>query len=174
MNLNNTIKASIFTSLSIGMGFSLLLIPNIELVTFVVFTAGLVMGPLWGLIVGATSEFIFSTLNPLGSGLVFPPLLIAQVIGMALVGIFGGFLRPLFWEKHLSFFKIILLGFTGFLLTFIFDSLTTLSYPVSAGFDLPQTIALYVSGLAFTLLHQVSNFAVFSLGIPRVLKHLVK
>lgn len=174
MKLNSIIQASIFTSLSIGMGFSLLLVPNVELVTFIVFTAGLVMGPAWGILVGAASEFVFSALNPLGSGLVFPPLIIGQVAGMALVGLMGGVTRPFFWKKYPGTRRILFLGVSGFLLTFIFDSITTLSYPVSAGFDLPQTLALYISGIGFTLLHQVSNFFVFTLGIPRVLRYLAE
>lgn len=173
MTLTNIVRASIFSSLAIGLGYSLLLVPNIELVTAIVFTSGIVMGWRWGLLVGATSEFIFSALNPLGSGLVFPPLIIGQVLGMSLVGFTGGLLKPLFWEKYFSFIKVIGLGFCGLILTFIFDSITTLSYPVSAGFDLPQTIALYLSGIGFTILHQVSNFLVFAFGIPRIMKHLV-
>lgn len=172
MKLNNLIRASIFTSLGIGMGYSLLLIPNVELITFIVFTAGLVMGPAWGLLVGATSEFVFSALNPLGSGLVFPPLIIGQVAGMALTGLMGGVLKPFFWRKFLNTPGILALGVTGFILTFIFDSITTLSYPVSAGFGFPQTLALYLSGIGFTLLHQVTNFFVFTLGLPRVLRYL--
>jgi len=172
MNLNNIVRASIFTSLAIGLGFSLLLIPNVELVTFIVFTSGLVMGARWGLLVGATAEFIFSAMNPLGSGLVFPPLLIGQVLGMSFVGLAGGWLRPLFWEKYPSFFKVVLLGISGLILTFIFDSLTTLSYPLGAGFDRPQTVALYISGIGFTFLHQITNLLVFSLGVPRVLRYL--
>ena len=37
MGPSNLVKAAIFSAVAIGMGFSLMLIPNIELITVVVF-----------------------------------------------------------------------------------------------------------------------------------------
>ncbi|HBN45950.1 MAG TPA: hypothetical protein QGF08_04945 [Candidatus Marinimicrobia bacterium] len=174
MNLNKLVRASIFAALAIGAGFSLLMIPNVELITVIIFTAGLYLGPVWGLIVGGTAEMIFSGLNPLGSGLSFPPLFFAQVIGMAGIGFAGGLFHGVFMIREYSKQKVIAIGFTGFALTFIFDSLTTLSYPLSAGFDLSRTIGLYISGIGFTLLHQVANGVIFAIGVPRITKFLAK
>ena len=172
MNLNKLVRASIFTSLAIGLGFSLLMVPNVELITIIVFLAGLTLGVGWGVLVGGTAEFIFSVLNPFGSGLVFPPLLFSQVISMIIIGATGGVMRPLFFKKYFSTKIITSLAITGFILTFIFDSLTTLSYPFSVGFDWPQTIGIYISGIGFTILHQLSNAIIFAIGVPRVVKHL--
>ena len=172
MNLNKLVRASIFTALAIGLGFSLLMVPNVELISVVVFLSGLTLGVKWGILVGGTAELIFSVLNPFGSGLVFPPLLLSQIISMIIIGAVGGLLRPLFFKKALSKKSIAGLAITGFILTFIFDSLTTLSYPFSAGFDLPQTIGIYISGIGFTFLHQISNAIVFAVGVPSVIKHL--
>lgn len=172
MDLNKLVRASIFTALAIGLGFSLLMVPNVELISVVVFLAGLTLGVRWGILVGGTAELIFSVLNPFGSGLVFPPLLLSQIISMIIIGAVGGLLRPLFFKKDFSKKSIAGLAITGFILTFIFDSLTTLSYPFSAGFDLPQTIGIYISGIGFTFLHQISNAIVFAVGVPSVIKHL--
>jgi len=172
MELNKIVRASIFTALAIGLGFSLLMIPNVELITVIVFLAGLTLGVRWGALVGGTAELIFSILNPFGSGLIFPPLLISQVISMIIIGASGGLLRSLFFKKDFSKRRIAGLAITGFLLTFVFDSLTTLSYPLGAGFDLPQTIGLYISGLGFTILHQISNAIIFAIGVPNVIKQL--
>lgn len=172
MDLNKLVRASIFTALAIGLGFSLLMVPNVELISVIVFLAGLTLGIRWGILVGGTAELIFSVLNPFGSGLVFPPLLLSQVVSMIIIGVAGGLLRPLFFKKDFSKRSIAGLAITGFLLTFIFDSLTTLSYPISVGFDLPQTIGIYISGIGFTLLHQISNAIVFAIGVPSVIKHL--
>ncbi len=174
MNLNKLVRASIFAALAIGAGFALLMIPNIELISVIVFLAGMHLGTSWGLIIGGTAEMVFSGLNPMGSGLIFPPLFISQIVGMAFIGFCGGLLRHFFLKKDFSTMHIISLGAVGFILTFIFDSLTTLSYPISAGFDLSRTIGLYISGIGFTLLHQVSNAVVFAVGVPRVTKYLVK
>jgi hypothetical protein len=174
MNLNKLVQASIFAALAIGAGFSLLMIPNVELITVIIFTAGLYLGAGWGFIVGGTAEMVFSGMNPLGSGLSFPPLFFAQIIGMAGVGFAGGVLRKVFMLKEYSLNKVIAVGITGLILTFIFDSLTTLSYPVSAGFDFSRTVGLYISGVGFTLLHQIANGFIFAIGVPRITKFLVK
>ena len=68
MDLNKLVRASIFTALAIGLGFSLLMIPNIELITVIVFLSGLTLGIGWGILVGGTAELIFSVLNPFASG----------------------------------------------------------------------------------------------------------
>jgi len=172
MDLNKLVRASIFTSLAIGIGFSLLMIPNVELITVIVFLSGLTLGIGWGILVGGTAELIFSVLNPFGSGLVFPPLLFSQVLSMIIIGAVGGGMRPIFFKREFSTKRIAGLAITGYILTFIFDSLTTLSYPYAAGFDWPQTVGIYISGIGFTILHQISNAIVFAIGVPSVVKHL--
>ncbi|MFH1851287.1 MAG: hypothetical protein ABIA75_02990 [Candidatus Neomarinimicrobiota bacterium] len=169
MSLTKLVKASIFTALAIGAGYALLLVPNVELVMAIVFAAGLWLGAGWGLLVGMTAEFIFSVMHPLGSGLAVPPLLLAQVVSVGLTGLTGGLLRTWLLYPSGTRFRNIALGLIGLVLTFIYDSLTTLSFPLAAGFDWPQTVAIYLSGLGFTVLHQVSNTIIFSLGIPRII-----
>lgn len=172
MELNNLVRASIFSALAIGLGFSLLMIPNIEMITVIVFLAGLTLGARWGMIVGGTAEMIFSILNPFGSGLMFPPLLVSQVISMILIGLTGGLLRSVFFKKVISSKMLIMLSICGFLLTFLFDSLTSLSYPISMGFDFAQTFGIYIAGIGFTLMHQISNAIIFPIVIPKVVKYI--
>ena len=164
----NLARAALFSALAIGAGYALLLVPNVELITAVVFVSGVYLGSRWGMIVGVLSEFVFSASNPLGSGLVFPPLLIAQVIGMGLIGFVGGILRKPFQSRDWPLGKVIFLGGIGVVLTFIYDTVTTLSYPLAAGFELKQTMVIYGAGLGFTILHQISNAIVFSTALPRV------
>ncbi|MDP7072120.1 MAG: hypothetical protein QF430_04480 [Candidatus Marinimicrobia bacterium] len=172
MHMDRLVKAAIFAATAAGLGFALVFVPNVELITIVIFLSGLTLGPMWGGLVGITSEAVYSGMNPLGSGLAFPPLFTAQIISMGFVGLMGGMLKPILFKKHFTAFQIIMLGISGFSLTFIYDSLTTLSYPVSAGFDWPQTVTIYISGMGMTVLHQISNTIVFIIGIPRVTKHL--
>jgi hypothetical protein len=172
MNLSDLVRAALFTAVAIGLGFSLVMVPNIELITVVVFLSGLTLGVGWGILVGGTAEFIFSALNPLGSGLLFLPLFIAQIGSMAFIGALGGVMRPVFFKSTYNKYRISALVITGFMVTLIFDSITTLSFPISAGYDWPQTWGLYLSGIGFTVLHQISNAIVFSIGIPLVTRHL--
>lgn len=166
--LTNLAKAAVFTSLAVGAGFALLLVPNVELITAIVFTSGVYLGPGWGVVIGATGEFIFSAANPMGSGLIFPPLIISQVLGMAFAGLMGGIGRNVFYHSVWSVQRKLMLGFAGGIITFIFDSLSSLSYPIAAGYEWKQTFAIYLTGMGFMLLHQVSNVIIFSTALPRV------
>lgn len=161
-----------FVALAVGSGFALLMVPNIELITAVVFTAGVYLGSRWGLVVGVMAEFIFSAANPLGSGLVFLPMLAAQLLGMGMVGLAGGILRGMTRSPVWSWRRKILLGAAGVVLTFIFDALTTLSYPLAAGYPTAQTAAIFLTGIGFTFLHQAANGIIFATALPQVFSRL--
>ena len=172
MELNNLVRAAIFCALAIGMGFSLMLVPNIELITVIVFMSGLMLGWKWGALVGGTAIFIYSGLNPMGSGLSFPPLFFMQILGMAITGFTGGLFSRFFLEKETNIFSLITLWLLGFICTFIYDFLTLISYPLSAGLGVSGMIAAFVKGIGFTLLHEISNGIVFVVTIPKVIKYL--
>ena len=114
MQLNSLIRASIFCAIAVGMGFSLMFIPNIELITVIVFLSGVNLGIGWGGLVGLTAMGIYSGLNPMGSGLSFPPLFLMQIFGMAFTGIIGGLVRPLIIEKKNKCFINGRFSFYGF------------------------------------------------------------
>ena len=148
------------------------LIPNIELITVVVFLSGLYLGIRWGGVVGMTSMAIYSGMNPMGSGLSFPPLFAMQIIGMSLTGIIGGLVRPFFFVKQFNVFLISSLAILGFTVTLIYDMLTLIAYPIAAGLGFSGMLAALIKGLGFTLLHEISNAIVFVVSIPRIIKLL--
>ena len=172
MGPSNLVKAATFCAVAIGMGFSLILIPNIELITVVVFLSGLYLGIRWGGVVGMTSMAIYSGMNPMGSGLSFPPLFAMQIIGMSLTGIIGGLVRPFFFVKQFNVFLISSLAILGFTVTLIYDMLTLIAYPIAAGLGFSGMLAALIKGLGFTLLHEISNAIVFVVSIPRIIKLL--
>ncbi|HHZ98032.1 MAG TPA: hypothetical protein EYN68_00400 [Candidatus Marinimicrobia bacterium] len=170
--LSNLSRGAMFVALAVGSGFALLMVPNIELITAVVFTSGVYVGTGWGLTVGIVAEFIFSAANPLGSGVVFLPMLLAQMCGMGLVGAVGGRFRGLARSSDWTWRRRTFFGAAGVVLTFIFDALTTLSYPLAAGYPVTQTAALFVTGIGFTFLHQVANGVIFATALPKVFSRL--
>ena len=174
MELENLVRASIFCAMAIAMGYSLMMVPNIELITVTIFLSGITLNLKWGAMVGLVAMAIYSGLNPLGSGLSFPPLFFAQIIGMSLCGIIGGILKPIFFVKKFSFLKLFLLGLAGFLVTFLYDVLTLVSYPLFSGLGFPGIIASLIKGLGFTLLHEISNIFIFLITVPRVVRFLKK
>ena len=165
MNLNNLVKAAIFTATAIALGFVFMLIPNVEFISVTVFIAGLTLGLGFGAMVGGTSMFIYSILNPLGSGLIYIPLLLGQVIAMALIGMFGALTRKALLKLSIKLI-IPIAGAIGCLCAIWYDGLTTMAYPISAGYSWEETLAYSISGLIFTLMHVISNTLIFSIVVP--------
>ena len=65
--------AGLLVALIVAAGYSLAGVPNVELVTLLVFVSGFLLGPRLGLAVGATSWGLYSLLNPMGAAV--PPVL---------------------------------------------------------------------------------------------------
>jgi hypothetical protein len=158
----------VFIALVLAMGYALAYIPNFELVTMLIFLSGYYLGIKNGLLIGFLGEFLFSALNPMGSGLIFPPMLIAQVLAMGIVGLTGGIIGKTMSKKEFKKGYIAVFGGAGLILTLIYDMFVSLAYPLSAGFDIHQTIAMLLSGVLFSALHLVTNFIVFTTILPLI------
>ena len=169
MELNNWVKAAIFAATAIGLGFMFMLVPNIEFISVTIFLSGITLGARFGLIIGSTSMMIYSILNPMGSGLIYLPLLVGQTLGMSVIGLLGAFFRKVtkyFPEKLIVIFS----GIAGFICSLWYDGITTIAYPISAGYGWNETLAYAVSGLLFTFLHIISNTLIFSFVVTNYLK----
>lgn len=170
MSTRRIAYTGLFIALAVGLGFALVTIPNFEMVTATIFIAGWILGPGMGALVGFVAELIFSGINPAGSGFIFPPLLIAQLISMTLIGFVGGLARRgeiFFLASPVGVFG---LGALGAIVTIIFDLLTTLSYPFAAGFNQTQIWVTLGIGALFYSVHVVSNAVIFAIIIPSILK----
>ena len=144
MELVNLVRAAIFCAMAIAMGYSLMMVPNIELITVIIFLSGLTLNLWWGALVGLVAMGIYSGLNPLGSGLSFPPLFFAQTISMSLCGLIGGLLKPIFFTKEFNVYQLFFLAVTGFFVTVIYDIFTLASYPLFSGLGFAGILASLV------------------------------
>jgi hypothetical protein len=158
-----------FIAVAVSLGYLLVGIPNVELVTATCFAAGYCLGSPAGVIVGAAAEFLFAGFHPMGSS--FGLLLLAQMIGMALAGFVGGKMAG-FLAAPQSFFSRRILLISGAFLTLIYDLLTNLAFPIQAGFSFSQTLVTLVAGVGFAAIHIISNSLVFSIVLPKVLSQL--
>jgi len=158
--------SGMFIALILGVGYALAFVPNVELITAMIFLSGVLMGIKRGMIIGVTGEFLFSALNPMGSGLLFPPMLIAQLIAMALVSLCGGLLRRYILNWKISFPNVLTIGIIGFVLTLFYDIIVSSAFPLSAGFTIEVVIATIVAGLAFSIVHLIGNTLVFIMLVP--------
>jgi len=166
--IQNITYTGVFIALILGVGFGLAFIPNIELITAIIFISGVLMGLKKGIIIGMISEFLFSALNPMGSGLLFPPMLISQVIAMSIVGLAGGLFAYNFFS-NMNILSRIIIGITGFFLTLIYDIFVSIAFPISAGFTVKETIAAVIAGIGFSTIHLITNTVIFLVLIPIVI-----
>ena len=164
-SLRLTIITGLFAAVSAAMGFALIAIPNFEMITACIFLSGLLLGPFRGLLVGLLAELIFASLNPMGMS--FLPLLTAQLLTMGLAGFAGGLSAGILTIQS-KYKRRIMLGLMGFLITLNYDFWTTMSFPLSVGFDSKQTINTLKLGIPFAIPHLLGNTAIFAVLIPIV------
>jgi len=165
------IQCALLTAASIAIGYLFLLLPNFEFVTASIFISGFLMGPLYGLLIGLTAEFLFSMFNPFGAPSL--PLLIAQVLSMAVVGWAGGMVGRTHWLDLPAAVRMAWFGLMGFFCTLVFDMLTTLSFAVFiAGGDRRKMAMTFISGMVFYLVHLQVNTVGFAVLVPVMLKRL--
>ncbi len=161
---------SLWVGLIATVGIVMALIPNVELVILTAFLGGVALGPKRGFIVAVLGEAIFSALNPIGSGLGFPILYAFQLLSVGLSGWVGGLFSNSIVALENVFLKTVLMGLLGFVLTLIYDLLTALSFPLSSGIIEGTLWGTVVAGLAFFVMHMVSNTTLFAIFGPALVQ----
>jgi len=162
--------AGLYIAFCAVIGFLLASVPNVELITLVIFFGGYIFGAGYGILIGGAAYFIYSAFNPWGSGLAFPPLLAAQVTAMMIVGGCGGLVYRILPTFSSKFARIILFGCCGFILTVLYHAALSVSTYQFAGFSLEQLKITLIAGLAFSAWHIVSNTIFFIILIPMLIR----
>ena len=138
-------------------------IPNLEVLTLVVFCAGVLLGARDGMLVGALSMGAFSGLNPYGPA--HPLVMASQVGGMAASGAGGALFRAAGLPTRPPWLRAAALVPAAIGLTAFYDLLTNLASGVVFG----QVRATLIAGVAFSLWHIGYNVFLFAvLGTPLV------
>ena len=171
MRYKKLITAALLTALCASIGYMFLYVPNVEFITAGIFISGFFMGPAFGALIGMLAEFLFSAFNPYGASA--PPLLLAQVISMSLVGFTGGIVRTRYWLGFSKVHRHIITGFCGLILTLIYDILTTFSFALFiSGGNSQKLISIFSTGSVFYLLHILINTVIFAALVPILLDRL--
>lgn len=111
-------RIALFSALAYVLGWACYYIPNVNLIFFVVFSAGFLWGAVPGLLVGAVGMGLFSAFNP--GGPADPVVFVGQVIGMSLTGLIGAlFLAGRRHEAPMAA-RIIALVFASILCTVVY------------------------------------------------------
>ncbi|OIO61912.1 MAG: hypothetical protein AUJ47_08695 [Candidatus Marinimicrobia bacterium CG1_02_48_14] len=161
--------AAMLMALLLAVGMTLVFIPNLELVTATAFLIGFLLGPKWGWWVAGLGEALFSAMNPIGSGLAFPILYGFQIIAISLTGFIGGVVGQRLTMDRPFVISRIWFGVLGSTLALIYDFLTALSFPLTAGLGGWPLLTATVLGLGFFIIHIAVNFVVFSTILPALM-----
>lgn len=154
-------------ALCVAVGYLMISLPNIELLSASVFTCGVLRGAGRGAVVGGLSMVVFATLNPMGVSP--PPMFVAQILGTVLIGAAGGVLHGMQAPVRLA----VLSATAGFLLTVLssvlFDLGGWIAFRESSSLG-----ALIVGGLSFPfpLARPLFNAISFALVVPAVVAAL--
>ena len=159
LTLRRIALAGMFAGLAWGAGY-VESIPNFELQTVMLFAGGWALGPFGGAAAGAVGAFLFSAFNPYGSGLMYPLLLVSQMLGMALAGAVGGVVGGLGIVPPVP--RWIAVVGSGIVVTLLYDLLTN----VASGLAFGQLRATLIAGAGFSLFHIATNAVLFaSVGV---------
>jgi len=168
---------AIFVALASALGFLLVSVPNVELITFTIFASGSVLGRPRGMLVGALAFAIFSGLNPHGSGAAIPPLYVAQISAAALAGLAGGVSARL-WRAEGDRRRLpglaVAGGAFGLGLTVVYQGAVILGLAIASPELRTGVIAAIASNAFFSLLHVLSNTILFAVLASTVLPRLAR
>jgi len=131
-------------------------IPNFEVMTLVVFSAGLLLGSADGALVGGLAALVYTLLNPYGPA--HPVVMAAQTAGMAVAGVAGGVIARLDPGRWNLGVRALVLAVVGGAVTAVFDLLTN----VATGLVYGRMKAVLIGGIPFALWHVLTNVALFA------------
>lgn len=161
--------AAMLMALLIAVGVTFVFIPNFELVITTAFLTGYLLGPRWGWWVAGLGEALFSAMNPIGSGLAFPFLFAFQILSIMVVAGIGSRFHHYQIKQQPQPATRIWFGLLGGGLTLIYDFLTALSFPLTAGIGGWSLMTAAILGLGFFVVHIVVNSLIFALLLPHLM-----
>ena len=171
MNVHRISLAAILVSLSVATNYALSGVPNVTMMDFIVFMGGFCLGPLAGALIGIFTWAVYGTLNPYGF---IPQILLATMFSEAIYGLIGGLVGKNLASNNFDNQRLrlsIFLGTIGFVLTLVYDLITTVVYALV--FEQPIVVAVAL-GAPFTILHQLSNAMIFAVGSFPIIRAIEK
>lgn len=171
----------IFSALSIILGYMLIELTNIELVTLMIFLSGFIMGRRDGMIVGFLSSSIFCFFNPYGSYL---PLYAFQLVHYTITGLLGALSKQFLRarkvlrekEEFYTVSKMIFFGSLGFMITTSFQVFAALVDVLTNYATIKAFIPYFFNPVAFpfTVIHLVGNTLGFIFILPGLIQLVQK
>ena len=151
--LRGYVFTALFAGTAIATGYILMSIPNVEAITAILFIAGFTLGISKGIIAAIITALIYFGFNPQGG--FFPPLLIAQILGLCIAPVAGALFFRISRNRKL---RLLVLAIMAILSTLGYDILTNLAFPLAAGFDLRGIFATLIAAVPFTVIHVAVSY----------------
>ena len=156
MNTKELTTAITLSSMAVASTLILIFLPNVELITFTCFIAGILFGWRVGIFTAALTATIYeiAVTAILGSsGIIFP----FKVIAYCTTALLGAFCGKYFWKLKKRDFMIM-----GAFATLIFDILTTIGMLFLLSQPLSSLLYYLILGTPFYIVHQASNAILFT------------
>jgi len=170
-NTRVALLMALLTAMVFVAGQALAGVPNVELVTFLSFVSGYLLGPLFGGIVGACGMAAHSLFNVMGA--VVAPVWVAQIICYALVGAAGGVIGPAIARARTRVVAPIAAGLSGAGLTVVYQIVVNaVSYYAFAS-DVSVWVFIW-GGIAFGAVQIAWNAALFFTVVPPTVRVLAR
>ncbi|MHA1368317.1 MAG: hypothetical protein ACTSWN_17035 [Promethearchaeota archaeon] len=169
---NRALKISIvgiYSATCVAAAYSLMLLPNIEIYTMLVFLGGLLFGRAMGSLIGLVSTLIYRLFNIYGPSPL--PLLLMQLSLYTFIGFLGGALGKSSFRKNVTGKTQVIFAFIGGSFALVYSVTADVTYAMI--FNIP-IVAQLLYGLAFTSILIISNIITFGLLLPLIMKPLDK
>jgi hypothetical protein len=157
----------IYAALVLVAGYALVYIPNVELVTTLLFVGGYCFGAVVGSLIAVVVSIIFSYFNPLGASPLF--LFLFQIFFYPCLAILGGAIGRVRRRRQFTIDAqtALGLGMLGFCITLVFDIGSTFAMylPIVNG-NWPAVWPYWFTGIPFSIVHLASNPLIFALLLP--------
>ena len=155
------------SALSLVGNYVLVAIPNVELGSGILFVTAYLFGLSMGFWCVLVVSIIYAFFNPWGPFI--PTIWLAQIVGWFFMVLTGYLMKRQYRNTDWTKTMMLEIALVGAVVTLFFDLVTTLGY--SIWFGIPYFVAV-VAGLAFIILHVVSNAIIFPSIVPRLDKTL--
>ncbi|MFQ5831766.1 MAG: ECF transporter S component [Candidatus Thorarchaeota archaeon] len=166
LNINRSKRVSIIammTALALVGNYTLVMIPNVELGSSILFVTSYIFGFSIGASCAVIMAIVFGSINPWG--IPIPEILITQILGWLYIVAAGSLMGTNQKLSKTTHVDVLRLGAAGVFLTLFFELLTNFGYAIA--FGLPYWVTI-LTGIPFTVVHVVSNAIIFAAATPRL------
>lgn len=101
-------RIAVLSALIYVLSWATFYLPNVSAAYFLAFAAGWMWGIVPGLLSGAVGMWLWTSFNPYGPAI--PPIMISQIVGLALCGLVGASLKSVISSTFSKRTIVILLG----------------------------------------------------------------